>query len=78
MAVSAAVGITSVNAARASAGRSRATSLLPLHHIALVPVSKSADIELTLTLGVHGPGTVHAIVYDDQDPTPVSRDSIRT
>jgi L-lactate dehydrogenase complex protein LldG len=105
-----AVGITSVDAALAStgtlvmgadAGRSRAASLLPLHHIVLVPTSrihataeswiaslrtegrleevlrdgsqltfvtgpsKSADIELTLTLGVHGPRTVHAIVYDD-------------
>lgn len=108
-----AVGITSVDAAlastgtlvmRASAGQSRAASLLPLHHIALIPTSrihgtveawisslrranrvdevlregsqltlvtgpsKSADIELTLTLGVHGPRTVHAIVYDDQNP----------
>ena len=102
------VGITGVEAAMASTGTvslgnglgmNRAASLLPLHHIILVPQdrlyqnveswfeelrkqnriqevlcersqlslvtgpSKSADIELTLTLGVHGPRTVHAIIY---------------
>ena len=106
-----AVGITGTDAALASTGtlvlgtgpgRSRAASLLPLHHIVLVSTSrihptieawmatvreegrlnetfrtgnqctlvtgpsKSADIELTLTLGVHGPRTVHAIVYQDE------------
>ena len=35
--------------------------------------SKSADIELTLTLGVHGPRTVHAIIFHDQGLTETLR-----
>ena len=95
------IGLTGAEAAfaetgsivlRSGAGRSRMASLVPLVHIALIPVdrvfrsslhwltetsasiaseanvvfvtgpSRTADIELQLTLGVHGPEHLHVIV----------------
>lgn len=35
--------------------------------------SKSADIEMVLTLGVHGPKFIHAILFDDSPPDDMSR-----
>ena len=102
-------GVTGAEAAFAATGSlllaatpptPRAAGLLPLRHIALVPItrlfanvetwlaemrlgdlggwlrskpnvtlvtgpSKSADIEMILTLGVHGPKFLHVILFDD-------------
>ncbi|MGI0014778.1 MAG: LUD domain-containing protein, partial [Nitrososphaera sp.] len=30
--------------------------------------SRTADIEMTLTIGVHGPGEVHVFLIDDRKP----------
>ena len=105
-------GLTGVEAAFASTGSmmmvtrphtGRSASLLPIRHIALIPLnklyptmedwvrtqrgnnemvslmrnhanlsmisgpSKSADIEGTLTLGVHGPKFVHAILFESTE-----------
>jgi L-lactate dehydrogenase complex protein LldG len=102
----AAVGVTGCDAAIAETGslvmlsrpgRSRAASLLPPFHIAIVKPdqvystmgdffaeraadvasgasctfitgpSRTADIELTLTLGIHGPGRVTVVIGPESD-----------
>ena len=41
-----------------------ADAAMPANVVLVSGPSKSADIEFTLTLGVHGPGRLIAILYD--------------
>ena len=52
-------GITGALVIPGGEGQSLTASLLPEIHIALL---RASDIEMTLTIGMHGPGELHVFV----------------
>jgi L-lactate dehydrogenase complex protein LldF len=63
-----AIHVAVLKASRLVATLAEARPLLNEHHAAMVLVSgpsRTADIEMTLTIGVHGPGELHVFLIDD-------------